>query len=232
MTDPRLCLALDVPDLTSAVQWVEQTHHVFGVYKVGLQLFCAEGPGIIGALRRAGASAIFLDLKLHDIPNTVGRAVERLADVGVDLLTIHTGGGRAMMEAAARASGPITLLGVTVLTSLDEASMGEAGLVGTPSTLARQRALLADEAGLGGLVCSPLEASELREATAGRMKLVTPGIRLAEVGAVGRGDQKRIADPSRALAAGSDILVIGRAITAAADLAGALEALRGAVGAT
>ena len=123
MTDKRLCLALDVPDLKSAQSLIEQTAHVFGVYKIGLELFCAEGPSVVGALKRCGASRVFLDLKLHDIPRTVAHTVERLASVGADFLTIHTAGGRSMLEAAAAAAPTeLSLLGVTILTSLDSQS--------------------------------------------------------------------------------------------------------------
>ena len=154
MKDSRLCLALDFPTGAQAIEWVERTQHTFGVYKIGLELFCAEGRTIIDAVKAAGAESVFLDLKLHDIPRTVGRAVSRLADLGVDFLTIHTSGGGAMMKAAADAAqGRLTLLGVTVLTSLDRLELAEVGVTGAPEDAVSQRAELALRSGLRGIVC-------------------------------------------------------------------------------
>ncbi|MFN3202325.1 MAG: orotidine-5'-phosphate decarboxylase [Bradymonadia bacterium] len=222
MSDPRLCLALDVPTPAEAISWVERTHHVFGLYKIGLQLFCAEGPSIIEAVRRAGAPAIFLDLKLHDIPNTVAKAVASVSGLGVNYLTIHTGGGGPMMQAATEQAGDMVLLGVTVLTSLDGPTMQAVGIRPEPAAVATERALLARESGLGGLVCSAQEASTLKAATGGQLKLVTPGIRIT----AGQHDQKRVATPAAALEAGADVLVIGRAVTAADDLQSVLTHLQ------
>ena len=221
--DLRLCLALDVPDGGAAAQWVRRTRDHFGIYKIGLQLFCAEGPSIVRAVRDAGAEAIFLDLKLHDIPNTVAKAVESVRGLGVDLLTIHTSGGKAMMQAAAEAAGDMTVLGVTVLTSLGADDLSEIGIAEVPGDAVLRRGQLARDAGLSGLVCSPHEAGALRRVLGPEMKLVTPGIRLQ--GGASQ-DQIRISTPGDALQAGADILVIGRAITGASDLNHAIEQLQ------
>ncbi|MCA9537970.1 MAG: orotidine 5'-phosphate decarboxylase, partial [Myxococcales bacterium] len=142
--DPRLCLALDTAHLADARALVERTRHVFGVYKIGLQLHCAAGRAAIDAVRAAGGQRIFLDLKLHDIPQTVAGAVAALADLGVDLLTVHLAGGRKMLDAARRAAvaGP-KLLGVTVLTSLDAAALAQTGIDRPLAEVAAARAALA-----------------------------------------------------------------------------------------
>lgn len=223
MKDSRLCLALDVPTGAQAIEWVERTQHIFGVYKIGLELFCAEGRQVIDAVKAAGAESVFLDLKLHDIPRTVGRAVGRLADLGVDYLTIHTSGGGDMMAAAAEAAeSRITLLGVTVLTSLDRSALSDVGVTGTAEDAVSQRARLALNSGLRGLVCSAQEAARLREELGSTAYLVTPGIRLPG-GDIG--DQKRVMTPARAIHSGADLLVIGRAVTASENPTQAINAL-------
>ena len=225
MSDARLCLALDVSTTEEATKWVERTRGTFGVYKIGLELFCAEGRSVIDAVRSAGAPAVFLDLKLHDIPRTVERSVSRLVALGVDYLTIHTGGGRAMMAAAAQAAGKdLRLLGVTILTSFDDAALREVGVLSTPADAAVQRATLAIDSGVTGLVCSAQEAAQIRTQLGSVPYLVTPGIRL-QGGDVG--DQKRVMTPSRAIEAGSNLLVIGRMITGATDLQRTLLELHG-----
>lgn len=221
--DDRLCLALDVTGTADAVRWVERTRDVFGVYKIGLELFSAAGPAAIRAVRDAGARRIFLDLKLHDVPNTVAGAVRALAAHGVDLLTVHTAGGADMLRAAAGAAGPdLRLLGVTVLTSLDAAGLAAAGALPDVEAVAARRARLAVAAGVGGLVCSALEAGRLRQQVGASVLLVTPGLRLPGDAA---GDQRRVATPAEAIAAGADLLVIGRSITAASEPERALAAL-------
>lgn len=219
----RLCLALDVPTPEEAVAWVRRTRGWFGTYKIGLQLFCSAGRSVVSAVRDAGAERIFLDLKLHDIPNTVAGAVRALADLGVDELTIHTGGGQGMMAAAvAAAEGRLTLLGVTVLTSLDVGELAAVGAAGPPDALAERRARLAAEAGVGGLVCSAAEVARIRDAVGPAVRLVTPGIRPAGASA---GDQRRVATPAAAIRDGADLLVIGRAVTAAVDPEAAAAAI-------
>ncbi|MGC6419214.1 MAG: orotidine-5'-phosphate decarboxylase [Bradymonadia bacterium] len=230
MTDKRLCLALDVPDLKSAQSLIEQTAHVFGVYKIGLELFCAEGPNVVHALKRFGAPRVFLDLKLHDIPRTVAHAVSRLASVGADYLTIHTAGGRGMMEAAAAAApSELRLLGVTILTSLDLQCFSDIGGRGPLSDVVLLRARHAQEAGLAGVVASAREVAQLRHQVGADLALVTPGIRFA---GQSQGDQLRVATPATALADGASMLVIGRAVTAAERIEVALQRLQDAVGTT
>lgn len=218
-----LCLALDVADVEQAVSWVERTRDAVGTYKVGLQLYTAEGPAVVDRLRRAGARRIFLDLKLHDIPNTVAGAVRAAAALGVDELTVHVGGGRAMLESAQAAAGPVLLLGVTVLTSLDAAALfeiGEGSLA--PADLVLRRARLAAACGLGGLVCSPAEVAAVRDAVGPALRLVTPGIRCPGDPV---GDQRRTATATEARRAGADVLVVGRSITSSPDPGARLRAL-------
>jgi orotidine-5'-phosphate decarboxylase len=218
----RLCLALDTADLDEAVRWVGRTRHAIRTFKVGLELFAAGGPAVVHAVRRAGADAVFLDLKLHDIPNTVAGAVRALRPLSPDYLTVHTGGGRAMLAEAVGAAANTCVLGVTVLTSLDAASLAETGVSTAVADLAAARARLALGVGLGGLVCSPAEATALRVLVGPALRLVTPGIRPAGTAA---GDQRRVATPAAALAAGADLLVVGRAVTAAPDPDAALASL-------
>ncbi len=222
----HLCLALDVPTVERAESWVRRTQGAFSVYKIGLQLFLAEGPTVVERVIAAGAPSVFLDLKLHDIPRTVARAVTSLEGLGVRYLTLHTAGGREMLSAAAEAAGPagIQLLGVTVLTSLDDTGLGETGVGETSAECVLRRSRLALASGVDGLVCSALEVRSLRAALGSNCTLVTPGIRLAG-GAVG--DQKRVATPASAVEAGASLLVIGRAVTAAEDPDAAVRAIHG-----
>lgn len=221
MTDPRLCLALDGAAAADPVGWVRATRHVFGTFKIGLELFCARGPGIVEACREAGASRIFLDLKLHDIPQTVARAIAALAGLRVDYLTVHAAGGLAMLRAAQEARGATRLLAVSVLTSLDAADAAALGFESIERAVER-RVGLAREAGITGVVCSPHEARAVR---ALGLDPVTPGMRWA---GAARQDQSRVGGPAETLAAGAHMLVIGRMITAADDLPGALERLASA----
>lgn len=223
-----IIVALDVPEAAPALNLAEQLAPVVGAVKVGLELFTAAGPDLVRRLRAAGLT-VFLDLKLHDIPNTVARAVEAAVRVDVQMLTVHAGGGRAMLEAAeqaARAAAqrlgqpPPLVLGVTVLTSLDDAALAELGIPATANAQVERLARLAVTAGLRGLVCSPLELPVLRAVLPREVQLVTPGIRPPGTAA---GDQKRTLGPREALAAGADWLVIGRPITAAADPRAAAE---------
>ena len=216
----HLCLALDVPDTARAVEWVRRTSDQVELFKVGLELFCAEGPAVVRAVRAAGARGVFLDLKLLDIPNTVAGAVRSVTELGVDLLTVHVSGGPEMLARAVEAAGARgpRLLGVTVLTSLDATEA---------EVLARGRAGVS--AGLGGLVCSAREVAAMRATVDPDSVLVTPGIRLAPPAAGPVDDQARVASPQAAVAAGADVLVVGRAVTAAPDPEAALATLRAAV---
>jgi orotidine-5'-phosphate decarboxylase len=220
---PIPIVALDVPGAPEALALVERLPRVEWV-KVGLQLFAAAGPDIVLALRERGLH-LFLDLKFHDIPNTVARAVESATRLGVDLLTLHASGGREMMRAARDAAGPQGsgpgLLAVTVLTSLSGPQLAEAW--GREAVSAEREvvrlATLARDSGMDGVVASVLELPAIRE-HAPELSVLTPGIRFAGDDA---GDQTRVATPARAAQLGADYLVIGRSVTAAPDPAAAFE---------
>jgi orotidine-5'-phosphate decarboxylase len=211
----RIIVALDVPDRGALADLLDRLEGQPRFYKVGLELFVAEG-GRAVELVKARGGRVFLDLKLHDIPETVARAVKTAGTLGVDLLTVHISGGREMLQrAVAAASGGLQLLGVTVLTSLTAQDLDADGTADTPAQLVARRARLAAEAGLSGLVCSSQEIA-LARAAAPQALLVVPGIRPAGAG-VGLDDQKRIATPAAAIAAGADCLVVGRPIRDAAS---------------
>ena len=223
--EAALIVALDVPDRSSMLETLSRMPEEIAWYKVGLELFCAEGPTILDPLRERGAS-IFLDLKFHDIPRTVGHAVARAADLGVDLMTVHAAGGRAMLEeaaqAAARCSSPPKLVAVTTLTSLNEDDFSDLGIQRTLSDQALALSAMAIEAGIDGMVTSAHEAQVLRTQFPDAL-LVTPGIRMPS-GDVG--DQKRVATPSYAVGQGATHLVIGRPIVQANDPAHAFACMR------
>jgi orotidine-5'-phosphate decarboxylase len=213
----QLAVALDVPDLEAAERLARAVSPAAGYLKVGLELYTRFGPRAVEVARSAGCE-VFLDLKLHDIPETVERAVEAAGALGVSLLTVHASGGRSMLAAAARAverSAPcMRLLAVTVLTSLDEADLVSIGVDRAPAPQALALARLAWEAGVRGFVTSSHEAPLLRAELGAQAYLVTPGIRTQ---GAARGDQKRIASPSAAIHAGSNLLVVGRLIHADPD---------------
>ena len=216
MTDEpglRVALALDVPDLDAARRLIEQTSAHVGVFKVGLELFIAEGPAAVDAVHAAGARC-FLDLKLHDIPATMARSVERASAMGVAYLTVHAAAGRESLAAAQARAGRTRLLAVTVLTSLDDAALEAIGIQGGPGAAAGRLAELAWGAGVRGFVTSALECHSLRSALGEEAFLVTPGIRPAGSAA---GDQKRVMTPAAAIEAGADLLVVGRPIRDASD---------------
>jgi orotidine-5'-phosphate decarboxylase len=220
----RLIVALDFPDATAALACADQLAGSVSWFKVGLELYLASGDGVVSELKKRGHS-VFLDLKIHDIPNTAASAIRSLARLEPDLLTVHAAGGRAMLQAAAEAARslpkPPRLLAVTVLTSLDTAALAETGVPAAPMEQALRLARLAAECGIEGMVCSPAEAAALHSALP-KALLVTPGIRPAGTEA---GDQKRVATPQFALAAGAGMLVIGRPITGAADPKAAAQAI-------
>ena len=222
MKRPEVIIALDVGDAASAFALLDRLPEADFV-KVGLQLFTAEGPAVVRALRERGLR-VFLDLKLHDIPNTVAQAVRSAAALGVELLTVHASGGASMLRAAAQAAGEDgpRLLAVTVLTSLNEAELADAWgrEVCTAEDEVVRLALLARETGVPGVVASVHEAARIRWATDGALLVLTPGIRLAGDAAL---DQSRVATPAEAVRAGSDYIVLGRSVTAAADPAAALR---------
>jgi orotidine-5'-phosphate decarboxylase len=219
----RLIVALDVPEADQARALAARlTGHV-GLFKVGKQLFTSAGPTVVRELVASG-SAVFLDLKYHDIPNTVGGATAAAARLGVSFVTVHALGGREMIAAAAGAarSTPTRVLAVTILTSHDGATLEEIGLAGSVEAAVERLALLARGAGAHGVVASPREIAAIRRACGPDFLIVTPGIR--PVGAR-TDDQARIAAPGAALAAGADYLVVGRPITESADPAAAADAV-------
>lgn len=220
----QLAVALDTPDWSTFESWCDRLGRRVGFLKVGLESYVRWGPKAVARAQGAGGR-VFLDLKLHDIPNTVAGAVASASDLGAELLTVHAGGGPAMLaaaaEAAERAGNAIQLLAVTVLTHLDAAELAALGLPGTATERALAWARLARDAGCAGVVCSPLEAATLRASLPRPFRIVTPGVRLPESD---HGDQRRVATPSAALEAGADLLVVGRPLTRAADLDAALAA--------
>lgn len=215
----RILIALDTSRTEEAVQWVRLLAPHVGGFKVGLELVHAAGFGIFDKLRQAGAERLFYDAKLHDIPNTVARAVRAIAQMGVWMVNVHASGGKAMMEAAVEAGHsvpePPLLIAVTVLTSLSEHDLQRD--LGVRRTLRNQvvhLASLAREAGMDGVVASAQEASLLSKRFGQGFLKITPGIRLADEATQ---DQKRVTTPADAIRAGADYLVLGRSVTAAAD---------------
>ena len=207
----RLIVALDVPTRTEALTLVHELSPEVGFFKIGLQLYTAEGPGIVREVLATGAK-VFLDLKLHDIPNTVGRAVESAGQVGVHMLTIHLCGGEEMIRAAVAARKTnLLILGVTVLTSADEQTLRQVGISNEIHDHVSRLAKLGVEAGIDGLVASAHEVKMLRAEFGTEIKLVVPGIRPSWSEA---GDQKRVTTAREALDSGADYLVIGRPIIA------------------
>ena len=215
MPNPIFC-ALDRPDLPAALALAGRLRGAVGGFKLGLELFAAEGPRAVEALGEIGLP-LFLDLKLHDIPNTVARSVAALDRLPVAMLTVHAAGGAHMVAAAADAAGGRLVLAVTVLTSLDADDLAATGIGGDATNQALRLADLALKAGAGGIVCSAHEVRAMRERFGPGPKLVVPGIRPAAAD----DDQKRTTTPAEALEAGADILVVGRPITGAPDPAGA-----------
>ena len=221
-----LILALDVPSREEAAPLLRQLRGQLRWVKIGLQMFTAYGPNYVREVAGMGFD-IFLDLKLHDIPNTVAKAVESLGPLPIRMLTLHTAGGGEMMRAALAAqqktNPQLLLLGVTVLTSMDATGLGEIGVTTAPADQVARLGRLAADSGLRGLVCSPLEVAMLRQQLPPEMQLVTPGIRPAAE--AGSDDQKRIMTPANAARAGSSYIVVGRPILQAADPAAAARAI-------
>jgi orotidine-5'-phosphate decarboxylase len=214
--------ALDVSDAEQAIELAEAIAPAVGAFKIGKELFVSAGPDIVKRVRDTGAS-VFLDLKFHDIPNTVAKAVASATRLDVQMLTVHCCGGSTMLQGALKGATevaeqtnnePPLVLGVTVLTSMDESDLNEVGVGKTPQDQVIDLAKMATESGLKGLVCSPKEIVSLRKVLPREVQLVTPGIR--PVGS-DTGDQKRVMSPAEALQAGADWLVIGRPIYAAVN---------------
>jgi orotidine-5'-phosphate decarboxylase len=217
----KIIVPLDVSTAQDARELIKAIGGTVGFFKIGSQLFTAAGPDIVQEVRASG-SKVFLDLKFHDIPNTVRHAVESASTLEVDMLTIHLSGGRAMCEAAVigRGISNVLILGVTVLTSLNEAGLSEIGFRGSVEEEVLLLAELAKSVGITGLVASPQELRILRERFGALFTTVIPGIRPAWSEP---GDQKRILTPRQAVEAGADYLVIGRPITASNDPKGAVQ---------
>ena len=225
----ELIVALDVQTRQEAVEKIKAIGDGVGFYKIGLELFTAEGPDVVKAVKDLGKK-VFLDLKFHDIPRTVERAVRSGGRLGVDLMTIHSVGGKAMIKAAAEAAAEFgaaapKILAVTVLTSLDRSDLEDVGIINrTPADQVLAMAKFATENGADGLVCSPMEVGTLSKSLKAGTLFITPGVRPAGSAV---GDQKRVATPADAVRDGSTHLVVGRPILAASDpVAAAAEILR------
>jgi orotidine-5'-phosphate decarboxylase len=217
----QMIVALDVPAVEQARAIIETLGDAASFYKIGYQLAFAGGLDLARELAEEGIN-VFLDMKLLDIDTTVAKAVENIAKMGVSMLTIHAY-PKAMRAAVAAAEGSaLTLLGVTVLTSMDAADLVEAGYAGLPRNLVLRRALQARDAGMGGIVCSAEEAGQVRAIVGPDLAVVTPGIRPR---GADRGDQKRVMTPGEAIRAGASHLVVGRPITGAPDMAAAARAI-------
>ncbi|HLA75323.1 MAG TPA: orotidine-5'-phosphate decarboxylase [Gammaproteobacteria bacterium] len=226
MNKSRIIVALDYADADTALSLADKLAAQSCRLKVGKELFCRAGPQLVQHLIKRGFD-VFLDLKFHDIPNTVAQACAAAADLGVWMVNVHALGGAKMMEAARSACAaharPPLLIGVTILTSLGDDDIRQVGLTGTPAQNVLRLATLAKNAGLDGVVCSPLEAVALRQTLGQEFCLVTPGIRPQ---GSGQDDQKRTMTPAEAVHSGADYLVIGRPITAARDPMLALQAIQ------
>jgi orotidine-5'-phosphate decarboxylase len=216
--DNPLAVALDTADLATALRWTTTVAPHVSTVKVGLELFCAEGPGAVEKIRAAADLDVFLDLKLHDIPATVAGAARAVAGLQPRYLTVHASGGPAMVAAAAESLPDTLVTAVTVLTSLAEADLAAIGLDGPAEDAVLRLARLAVDAGARALVCSAQEVAAVRAAVGPDVILITPGVR--PVGAATQ-DQARVATPEQAIAAGADLLVLGRPITGAPDPAAA-----------
>jgi len=227
--EDRLIVALDVSSAADALKIVRGLGAAVSTYKVGNQLFTVEGPGVVRELVGSGKK-VFLDLKFHDIPNTVAGGVRSASALGVSMLTVHAAGGSAMLraavDAAKQAPKPPIILAVTVLTSLSDADLQETGVAGCTRDHALVLATLARNCGCNGVVASPHEARVIRQNLGAGFVIVTPGIRPA---GSGQGDQSRVNTPAEAIAAGADYLVVGRPVTEAADPRRAAEEIVGEV---
>ncbi len=227
MKKPAIIVALDVPSTSLLVESITRLPRAIEWYKIGLELFCAEGPQVLKPLKDQ-QKRIFLDLKLHDIPRTVERAVTSIAHHGIDLLTLHASGGRAMLSAAVEAAkttsdGRMKLLAVTVLTSLDQQDLHESGIQRKPREHALALAEMAYSCGVDGIVCSLHEAAAIRANLGSTALIVTPGIRLPDQSV---GDQKRVGTPRDAMLAGATHLVIGRPLMEANDPVAVYDAIQ------
>lgn len=217
--DPPVAVAIDAPDVATAEQWAAEVAPHVSVLKLGLEFYLAAGSAGVRRVRLAAPQTqLFLDLKLHDIPNTVAAAARAVGDLGPDFLTVHALGGPAMVAAAARALPDTRIAAVTILTSMSATDLADVGIAGAPADAVLRLAELSVTAGARALVCSPQEVSAVRGVVGDEVVLITPGVRPA---GADMGDQRRVATPQMALSQGADLLVIGRPITAAPDRAAA-----------
>ncbi len=228
--DPRIIVALDFPDTRPAFDLLSQIDPEQCRVKIGKEMFTRAGPAFVEKVTAQGFQ-VFLDLKYHDIPNTVAAACAAAADLGVWMLNVHASGGRKMMTLAAERLAALSgdrplLIAVTILTSLAQEDIAEIGYPGTPAENVSRLAALAEQSGLDGVVCSPLEVDALRAERGAGFRLVTPGVRPA---GTGTDDQKRIMTPGDAIRAGASYLVVGRPVTAAADPLASLQAINAEV---
>jgi orotidine-5'-phosphate decarboxylase len=218
----RLIVALDVANANAARETVQRLGEAAGIYKIGLQLFTAEGPGIVREMVASGRR-VFLDLKLHDIPNTVAHAVKSVVELGPSMITVHASGGAAMLRAAVEAAGGRTkVLAVTVLTSFSDHDLQQIGIPDRSGDQVLRLATLAQAAGCAGVVSSPRETAQLRKFFGDGFDIVNPGVRPA---GTDTHDQQRTATPSEAIAAGASHIVVGRPITHASDPVLAVQAI-------
>ncbi|MBB1271646.1 orotidine-5'-phosphate decarboxylase [Psychromonas sp. SR45-3] len=231
LTDPKVVIALDYDNKQQALAFIEQLDPSTCRLKIGKEMFTHFGPEFVKLVVAKGFD-VFLDLKFHDIPNTVAKAVKAAAELGVWMVNVHASGGRRMMEAAKAILEPYgdkapLLIAVTVLTSMDQNDLTELGIDLTPAEQVKRLATLTKSSGLDGVVCSSHEAQELKALLGESFKLITPGIRPAGSDA---GDQRRIKTPKQALESGSDYLVIGRPITQAEDPVAVLNEINASLG--
>ena len=205
-----IILALDTKDLDTAKDWIEATNDSVDVYKFGLEFYLKFGAAGLRQLADAGDFQVFLDLKLHDIPNTVASSVKSVSDLAPKFLTVHASGGGAMVKAASEAAPEISITAVTILTSLSDSDLLEIGYEKDSKSSAIALAKLAASNGARSIVCSPFEASEIRKVVGSDIEIITPGVRPtgSELG-----DQKRVMTPQEAIAAGANYIVVGRPIT-------------------
>jgi len=217
-----IAVALDAPDLETAARWAAAVTPHVAVVKIGLELFCRFGPSVVDVVRGASGVGLFLDLKLHDIPNTVAGATKAVTRLKPRFLTVHASGGSEMIRAAVESAPDVRIAAVTVLTSMGADDLAAVGLAGPPEGAVRRLALLAVAAGARAIVCSPAEVAAVRAEVGPDVTLITPGIRLPGGDAQ---DQRRVATPQQALADGADLLVVGRPITGAADPGAAAAAI-------
>jgi orotidine-5'-phosphate decarboxylase len=221
----RICLALDFPARDGVLAAARKFAGRVGWMKIGLEAFVAGGPGLVAETAAASGAKIFLDLKFHDIPATVAGAIASAGRSGAAMVNVHASGGRAMLEAAREAAnraGIAKLVAVTILTSIDAKALADLPIAGQPDAIARRLSILAKQCGLDGVVCSAADVGGIRAACGPGFFTVVPGIRPAGADI---GDQKRVGTPGGAIAAGADLLVVGRPVTAAPDPDAALAAI-------